>query len=121
MSPTLRRTPSARPPGARLTVRTLTTALALIATAVLAACGHHRGDLAGEGRKVFASAGCGDCHSRAGPGPDFATSEQLSRAQIRFQLNLGVGGMPSFRNRLTDHQETAVTEFVYQTLHHQRP
>jgi mono/diheme cytochrome c family protein len=91
----------------------------LLAAALAAGCGH-RTDLAGEGRKVFASAGCGECHSRAGPGPDFATSEQLTRAQIRFQLNLGVGGMPSFRNRLTAHQEAAVTEFVFQTLHHRR-
>ena len=92
----------------------------LLAAALAAGCGHH-GDLAGEGRKVFARAGCGDCHSRGGTGPDFATSEQLSRAQIHFYLNLGVGGMPSFRNRLSDHEEAAVTEFVYQTLHHQRP
>jgi mono/diheme cytochrome c family protein len=92
----------------------------LLAAAVAAGCGHH-GDLAAEGRKVFASAGCGDCHSRAGPGPDFATSEQLNRTQIQFYLNLGVGGMPSYRNRLSAHQEAAVTEYVFQVLHRRRP
>jgi mono/diheme cytochrome c family protein len=36
----------------------------------------------------------------------------LSTAQIRRQLNLGTGGMPSFRDRLTDRQEAAVAAFV---------
>jgi mono/diheme cytochrome c family protein len=93
----------------------------LVAAALAAGCGHHRGDLAREGRQVFVRAGCGACHGPGGAGPDFTTSEQLSRAQIHFYLNLGEGGMPSFRNRLTDHEETAVTEYVFQTLHHQRP
>ena len=75
---------------------------------------------------MFVSAGCGACHAAAsvhshgGVGPNFDTSEQLNRAQIRIQLDYGGGGMPAFRDRLTDRQREAVVEFVYQTLHHRR-
>jgi len=53
-------------------------------------------------------------------GPDFDTSEQLSRSQIRRQLDLGLGGMPSFRGRLSRRQKDAVTEFVYVTMKRRR-
>ena len=95
------------------------------AAAVLAGCGGHatsRADLAAQGRRVFVQAGCGDCHAlaavhaRGGEGPDFDTSEALSRAEIRLDLDAGVGGMPSYRSRLSRRQHDAVTEFVYETL-----
>jgi mono/diheme cytochrome c family protein len=91
-----------------------------------AGCGDHRTDsrrLLADGRRIFVSAGCGSCHTVASVGthgtigPNFDTSEQLDRAQIRGQLNQGVGGMPSFRAVLTPREEDAVTEFVFQTLH----
>ena len=53
------------------------------------------------GRAVFVQAGCGGCHtlSAAGThgsiGPDFDRSEKLNSAQIRDQLEVGSGGMPS--------------------------
>jgi mono/diheme cytochrome c family protein len=70
------------------------------------------------GRAVFVRAGCGGCHTLAAAGthgtagPNFDTSERLSAAQIRRQLNLGVGGMPSFRDRLTNREEAAVAAFL---------
>jgi mono/diheme cytochrome c family protein len=101
-------------------------AVALTVAALAAGCGGSSGGLAKQGRRVFVAAGCGDCHAlaavhaRGGIGPDFDTSEPLSRAQIRLQLDAGVGGMPSFRKRLTRHQVDAVVEFVFQTLARQR-
>jgi mono/diheme cytochrome c family protein len=112
-----------------MTVRALIT-IALVATVTAAGCGDHRTDsrrLIADGRRIFVSAGCGSCHTVASVGahgtvgPNFDTSELLDRAQIRSQLNEGVGGMPSFRARLTPREEDAVTEFVFQTLHQRRP
>lgn len=85
-----------------------------------------RSQVLGEGRRVFVSAGCGACHAVASVhtngrvGPSFDRSEQLNRDQIRTELDYGEGGMPSFRDRLTDSQRVAVIEFVYQTLHQRR-
>ena len=45
-------------------------------------------------------------------GPNFDRSEKLTEAQIRGQLDLGVGGMPSFRGRLSPKQEDAVAAFL---------
>jgi mono/diheme cytochrome c family protein len=79
--------------------------------------------LAQAGRHIFITAGCGGCHTLAAAhahghiGPDFDTSEQLNREQIRSELTHGDGVMPSFRDRLTPAQMQAVTEFVYGTLH----
>ncbi len=73
---------------------------------------------------MFVHAGCGGCHTlrAAGThgqiGPDFNTSERLSFEQIRSQLNLGLGGMPSFRGLLTDREETAVAAFLADAMKH---
>lgn len=75
---------------------------------------------------MFVSAGCGGCHTVASArtyghvGPDFDTSEQLNRGQIRTELDYGDGVMPSFRDRLSARQRDAVIEFVFQTLHQRR-
>ena len=67
---------------------------------------------------MFIRAGCGGCHTLAAAGthgtvgPDFDTSETLSAAQIRTQLDAGVGGMPSFRGRLTPREKAAVAAFL---------
>ena len=93
-----------------------------VAGALAAGCGGSSGGLAAQGRHVFVTAGCGDCHALAAVhargriGPDFDTSEPLSRAEIRLQLRAGVGGMPSYRSRLTRRQQDAVVEFVFETL-----
>jgi mono/diheme cytochrome c family protein len=102
----------------------------LLAGALAAAgCGGQPSDpgrLYAAGGRVFVRAGCGSCHTVASvrakgrSGPDFDTSEPLDRGQIHRELNRGVGGMPSFRGRLTAREEEAVTEFVFQTLHRHR-
>jgi cytochrome c6 len=96
-------------------------AAALAALALTAsACGHDEAAPSpspADGRAVFVRS-CGGCHTlkAAGTtgavGPNFDSSERLSAAQIRRQLNLGVGGMPSFRNRLTPRQQAAVAAFL---------
>lgn len=93
---------------------------ALLATAAVAAglsgCGGDDRPPA-PGRAVFARS-CGGCHTLAeagtkgNRGPNFDSSERLSEAQIRRQLTLGVGGMPSFRGRLTARQQAAVAAFL---------
>jgi mono/diheme cytochrome c family protein len=95
----------------------------LLAAAALAGCGHaRRGDEIADGRRIFVTAGCGSCHTVASArthgtvGPNFDTSEALSREQIRAQLDQGEGGMPSFRHRLTAQQTQALTEFVYRAM-----
>ena len=70
------------------------------------------------GRRVFVKAGCGGCHTLAEAGthgtvgPNFDTSEQLSAAQIREQLVIGAGGMPSFRTRLSPRERAQVARFL---------
>jgi mono/diheme cytochrome c family protein len=100
-------------------------AAATLAALALGGCGSagHAG-AAPDGRRVYLSAHCGTCHTlrAAGThatrdGPDFDTSELLDRAQIRQQLDAGVGGMPSYRGRLTPAQETAVSDFLYRAMH----
>ena len=91
------------------------------ATLLVSGCGSDHqaaGHLLATGRVVFVKAGCGGCHTLAAAGthgtigPDFDRSEVLSPAQIVNQLNLGAGGMPSFRSRLTSRQEAAVAAFL---------
>lgn len=105
---------------------------AVVLASTLAACGsateHRRPDrqTLQAGRTVFIHAGCGGCHTlrAAGThgviGPNFDTSERLSAGQIRNQLNLGIGGMPSFRRRLTGRQEEAVAAFLADAMKHRR-
>jgi mono/diheme cytochrome c family protein len=70
------------------------------------------------GRQVFIRAGCGGCHtlSVAGThgtiGPDFDRTETLDASQIRNQLDVGAGGMPSFRGRLTPREKAEVAAFL---------
>jgi mono/diheme cytochrome c family protein len=102
---------------------------ALLGAAAVTGCGDHptnKRELLGQGRRVFVSAGCGACHTVAAAhahgriGPDFDTSEQLTRTQILLQINAGGGSMPSFRDSLTAQQKNAVTEFVFDVLHQPR-
>jgi mono/diheme cytochrome c family protein len=112
-------------------MRAWKTVLALAAIAI-AGCGSSSGGgararaLRAEGRRVFVAAACGSCHTLAAAGahgrfgPDFDTSERLSRRQIRTQLEYGAGGMPSYARRLTAREKAAVTEFVYAATHGRR-
>ena len=81
------------------------------------------GALFDAGRRVFVRARCGACHTVAAAGthgqlgPDFDTSEQLDRTQIRTEIESGANGMPSFADRLTEEQKRAVIEFVFAAMH----
>jgi len=89
--------------------------------AVVVACGSGapRRSLA-EGRDLFAREHCGDCHALAaagargrGGGPDFDTSERLTRAQLRAALVAGANGMPSYAGRLAPRQLDALAAFLF--------
>lgn len=104
-------------------------AVAAVTVALLGGCaGPHPSErqLLSEGSRVFVSAGCGGCHTIASVhthgqiGPDFDTSEQLGRDQIRTELDYGDGVMPSFSHHLTAGQLDAVIEFVFETMHNRR-
>src|SRR5437763_8478598 len=72
---------------------------------------------AAAGAKVFASAGCGGCHTfapakasgQAGPNLDRIRS---SFAQVRAQVENGGGGMPAFKGQLSAAQIRDVAAFV---------
>lgn len=72
------------------------------------------------GRILFVRERCGDCHALAavgargaGGGPDFDTSEQLTRAQLRAALVEGANGMPSYAGRLSPRQLDALAAFLF--------
>jgi mono/diheme cytochrome c family protein len=70
-----------------------------------------------DGKSVFASAGCGSCHTFQAAGSNGTIGPNLDEAKPPFELALervtnGKGAMPSFRDRLTDAQIQAVAEFV---------
>ena len=69
------------------------------------------------GAQVFATSGCGGCHTLAaanangqiGPNLDVL---QPTVAQVETRVEEGGGVMPSFRDRLSAEQIRAVAEFV---------
>ena len=78
--------------------------------------GTNGGDEA-DGEAVFASAGCGSCHTfePAGAsgtiGPDLGETE-LNEDEIMAVVTNGRGGMPSFQGRLSDAEIAAVADYV---------
>ncbi|HEX7289544.1 MAG TPA: cytochrome c, partial [Conexibacter sp.] len=85
-------------------------------TTTTRAGGGGEGDAAA-GKEVFASSGCGSCHTLADAGasgqvgpnlddlrPDFAT--------VRSQVENGGGGMPAFGGDLSSDEIDAVARFV---------
>ncbi len=107
-------------------------ALAVVA-ALLAGCGAgashgaHRPALrppsVAAGRRLFVRERCGACHAlaalhaRGGSGPDFDTSERLTRAQLRLALVAGANGMPSYAGRLAPQQLDALSAFLFAATH----
>ena len=107
-------------------------ALAAAAALLLAACGGSSasspssaasssgssGGSAGQsGKEIFASAGCGQCHtlkaagSTGGIGPNLDQIKP-SQSDVAQQVQSGGGGMPSFADKLSQAQITAVAQFV---------
>ena len=70
-----------------------------------------------DGAAVFASAGCGGCHtfapanSKGTVGPNLGTID-LSKDEIEQQVRNGGGGMPPFGDRLSDAEIAAVADYV---------
>jgi mono/diheme cytochrome c family protein len=74
------------------------------------------------GKAVFASAGCGGCHTlkaasstgTVGPNLDDLKPEL---AAIVHQVEVGGGPMPAFKGQLSDKQISDVAAFVYKSTH----
>ena len=72
---------------------------------------------AADGRDVFASAGCGECHTFAAAGSTGSVGPNLDDAdpkveRVRELVLNGSGTMPPYRSRLDDRQIDAVAAFV---------
>jgi mono/diheme cytochrome c family protein len=69
------------------------------------------------GEAIFASAGCGGCHTLEAAGSNGTVGPNLDEAQPSLELAIdritnGQGGMPSFKDQLSEEQIRAVAEFV---------
>ena len=70
-----------------------------------------------EGKRVFASAGCGNCHTLADAGTTGTIGPNLDDAKPSFQLAVtrvtnGKAPMPSFKGQLSKSQIDAVAKYV---------
>lgn len=69
------------------------------------------------GKEVFASAGCGGCHTLQAAGTSGTTGPNLDDAQpsyeeARKQIENGGGGMPAFKDQLSEDEIKNVAAFV---------
>ena len=72
-----------------------------------------------QGKSVYASAGCGGCHTFSAAGSTGTVGPNLDDASIDFegavqQITNGGGGMPPFGDRLSDQEIADVTAFITQ-------
>jgi len=70
-----------------------------------------------DGAAVFASAGCGTCHTLAAAGSDGTTGPNLDDLKpdeetVEAQVRSGGGGMPAFEGQLSDEEIEAVATYV---------
>lgn len=70
-----------------------------------------------DGAAVFASAGCGTCHTLAAAGSDGTTGPNLDDLKpdeetVEQQVRSGGGGMPAFEGQLSDAEIEAVATYV---------
>jgi Cytochrome C oxidase, cbb3-type, subunit III len=98
-------------------LRFLTPALLLAATLLTAGCGGSGGGSGSPGGKVFASAGCGSCHTLSAAGAKGQVGPNLDELKpdsstVAHQVKVGGNGMPSFRSRLSSRQIGLVADFV---------
>ena len=80
--------------------------------------GATEGDAA-NGKKIFASAGCGGCHTFSAAGSSGTVGPNLDDANVDVdaavqQVKNGGGGMPAFGDRLSDQEIADVAAFVTQ-------
>jgi mono/diheme cytochrome c family protein len=93
----------------------------VFAFAALTGCGgptsSATGAKPGDGKQIFADAGCGGCHtlsaagSKGTTGPSLNTID-LDAAKVAAQVKDGGGGMPAFGTQLSSEQIAAVAQFV---------
>ena len=74
---------------------------------------------AAAGAEVFASAGCGSCHTLADAGTSGAVGPNLDESQPPFELVVdrvtnGAGAMPAFAGQLSEQQIQDVAAYVVQ-------
>ncbi len=70
-----------------------------------------------DGESIFASAGCGGCHTLSAAGSGGTVGPNLDEAKPSLELAVdrvtnGQGGMPSFKGQLSEEQIEAVAKFV---------
>ena len=95
--------------------------LLLLLVAALAGCGGDDGDGdgadGGPGAKVFAEAGCGSCHTFSPASSTGSVGPNLDEADISFdqavqQITNGGGGMPPFKDELSEQEIEDVARYV---------
>ena len=95
---------------------TSTTAATTEASTTTSTTGATSGDAAA-GKEVFASAGCGGCHTFSAAGSSGSVGPNLDDASPSYdhvvtQVTNGGGAMPSFKDDLTEQQIQDVAAFV---------
>ncbi len=70
-----------------------------------------------DGKQVFASAGCGGCHTLKDAGTTGNVGPNLDQlkpaeATVQHQVETGGGAMPSFKGQLSDAEIKAVAKYV---------
>ena len=94
-----------------------TAAIALASVPFLAGCGGSGGSSSSPGGKVFASAGCGPCHTPQAAGSKGQVGPNLDELKpdaptVSHQVRTGGNGMPSFGSKLSAKQIAQVAAFV---------
>lgn len=75
---------------------------------------------AAAGKELFASNGCGSCHTLADAGATGAVGPNLDEAKPDFELavdrlTLGKGGMPAFGDRLEAQQIADLAQYIVES------
>jgi mono/diheme cytochrome c family protein len=105
--------------GAATTETTATTETVATEATTTEPTGTAQGD-AEAGKAVFASAGCGGCHTLEEAGSSGSVGPKLDGLNLSFdrvkeQVENGGGAMPAFKGQLTDQQINDVAAFVSQS------
>jgi len=103
-------------------VKTFLGLAAVLVALVAAGCGGDEEDPAapsgGGGQQLF-SDNCGNCHALAAAGASGKVGPDLDQVQpgpelVTRQVEVGGGGMPAFKGKLTDEQIKQIADYVAQ-------